>query len=316
MKAFLTDPAAGPSVSGAPAVLPRRRFLVIHNPVAGARRGRYLRTTLDVLAQRYGASVTVQATTGRGDAESLARSLIPGAYDAVAVAGGDGTINEAVNGLAARSPEEAVIPLGVVPLGTANVLAHELGLPLDPAGTAGVLAMGAERLIHPGVANGRCFVMMAGAGLDAQVVERVDPGIKRLIGKGAYVLETVRQLVSARGRRFRVSVDGRSRDVASVIVANGHFYGGTFVCAPDACLTDPRLHVCLFPGMGRWNAVRYVWGVTAGRLKHFRDYSIVPAERVIIEGEPGEAIQGDGDVIARVPAEIAVSPRTLPVLAG
>ncbi|MGQ9370386.1 diacylglycerol/lipid kinase family protein [Azospirillum sp. ST 5-10] len=297
-----------------PTALPRRRVLVIHNPVAGARRTRRLRAAVEALAQRYGAAVTVHATTGRGDAESLTRSLAPGSWDAVAVAGGDGTINEAINGLAARGPEAAAIPLGVVPLGTANVLAHELALPLDPAAAAGVLAMGTERPIHLGVANGRCFAMMAGAGLDAQVVERVDSGVKRLIGKGAYVLETLSQLAADRERRYRVTVDGTVHEVASVIVANGHFYGGTFVCAPDACLTDPRLHVCLFPGLGRWNAIRYVWGVTAGRLKHFRDFVVVPAERVVIEGPAGDAVQGDGDVIARLPAEIAVSPWTLPVL--
>ncbi|HEY0832889.1 MAG TPA: acylglycerol kinase family protein, partial [Azospirillum sp.] len=131
MTAVLAEPAVR---SGADTSL-RRRFLVIHNPVAGPRRARRLRAVIEVLTQRFGAEVRVQATSGRGDAEAMARAVAPGAWDALAVAGGDGTINEAVNGLAARGAEAAPVPLGIVPLGTANVLAHELGLPLDAVGT-------------------------------------------------------------------------------------------------------------------------------------------------------------------------------------
>ena len=298
----------------APASGPRRRLLVIHNPVAGARRARRLRAVLEVLDQRFGAEVTVRATTGRGDAESMARAVGEGDFDAVVAAGGDGTINEVVNGLGARAGGGSPVPLGIVALGTANVLAHELGLPLDPEGTAAVLASAPASPVHLGVANGRAFAMMAGCGLDARVVERVDTRLKRLIGKGAYVTETLAQLAAYRNTRYRVTVDGVVEEVASVIVAKGHFYAGKFVCAPDARLTDPRLHVCLFPKPGRWNAMRYIWGVTAGRLPHFRDYRIVPAKRVIIEGPVGDAVQGDGDIIARLPVEIALAPWTLPVL--
>ncbi|MBP2311159.1 diacylglycerol/lipid kinase family protein [Azospirillum soli] len=312
MQAF----SAEASVRTAFEAAPRRRFLVIHNPVAGARRARRLRAVLEVLEQRFGAEVTVRVTTGRGDAEAMARAVTSGAFDAVVAAGGDGTINEVVNGLGARTDGDAPVPLGIVALGTANVLAHELGLPLDPEGTASVLAGGRASPVHLGVANGRGFAMMAGCGLDARVVERVDSRLKRLIGKGAYVAETLAQLAAYRNTRYRVTVDGVAVEVASVIVAKGHFYAGKFVCAPEARLTDPHLHVCLFPGPGRWNAMRYIWGVTAGRLPHFRDYRIVPAGRVVIEGPAGDAVQGDGDIIARLPVEIALAPWTLPVLVG
>ncbi|MDQ2105670.1 diacylglycerol/lipid kinase family protein [Azospirillum isscasi] len=299
-----------------PAGVPRRRFLVIHNPVAGPRRARRLRAVLAVLEQRYGAAVTLQATGGRGDAEAMARAVAPGAFDAVIAAGGDGTINEVVNGLGARGAEGAAIPLGVVPLGTANVLAHELGLPPDAEGTARVLAEGRALPVHLGVANGRAFAMMAGAGLDARVVERVDPRLKRLIGKGAYAVETLARLAAGGGGPYRVTVDGGEPvEAASVIVAKGHFYGGRFVCAPDARLTDPRLHVCLFSKAGRGNALRYIWGVTAGRLPRFPDYRILPARRVVVEGPAGDPVQGDGDVIARLPVDIALAPWVLPVLA-
>lgn len=295
----------------------RRRFLVIHNPVAGARRARRLAGIVRILEERHGAAVTVRATTGRGDAEEIARTLQPGMVDALVVAGGDGTINEAINGLAATAAGEVgpVVPLGLVPLGTANVLAAELGLPSTAEGIAAALVDGAVKPIHLGCANGRYFSMMAGAGLDARVVETVDTVLKRRIGKGAYVVRTLQEWATRPGARYRVTIDGRIEEVASVIVAKGHFYGGRFVCAPEARLDLPELHACLFPQAGRWNALRYLWGVTAGRLGDFPDYRVVRASRVLIEGPEGEAVQGDGDVVARLPVEIAVVPWGLPVLA-
>nr|WP_211113788.1 diacylglycerol kinase family protein [Azospirillum picis] len=295
--------------------------MVIHNPTAGGRRGRRLRAVTARLEQA-GLAVTIRPTGRRGDAESFARAVQPGEFDAVVAAGGDGTINEVINGLAVHAAAGRPMPLGIVPMGTANVLAAELGLPMAAEGIAAVLADGRQRDIWPALANGRVFSMMAGAGLDARVVERVDPRVKRVIGTGAYVAETLVQLATRPDHRYHVSIDGGpAEEVASVIVAKGHFYGGRFICAPDARLAEPLLHVCLFPRGGRLAALRYVWGVTAGRLARFPDYRVVTATRVRIEGPAGEglfadAVQGDGDVLARLPVEIALAGWRLPVLAG
>ncbi|MCW2245409.1 YegS/Rv2252/BmrU family lipid kinase [Azospirillum fermentarium] len=295
----------------------RRRLLVIHNPVAGARRARRLAAVIAALGERHGAEVTVWATTRRGDAEAMGRSLTPASgWDAVAVAGGDGTINEAINGIMAGNAAApwAPPPFAVVPLGTANVLAHELGLPFDAAGVADTLALGRVQPVHLGTANGRCFAMMAGVGLDAHVVDGVDPALKRRIGKGAYALETLRRLARPRGGRYRVTVGNTVHEVAAAIAANGHFYGGTFVCAPDARLAEPTLHLCRFERFGRWNALRYVAGVTTGLVRRFPDVPVAPVTALRIDGPAGEPVQGDGDIIARLPVDIGLHPRTLPVL--
>nr|WP_255635726.1 YegS/Rv2252/BmrU family lipid kinase [Azospirillum sp. 412522] len=314
------NPAIGMG-GGDDAALEVRRLLVIHNPTAGGRRARRLRAVVSRLEAR-GVSVAVRPTGRRGDAEAFAREADPADVDAVVAAGGDGTINEVINGLADHAKSGGPLPLGIVPMGTANVLAAELGLTTDPERIAAAIAGGRRTMIWPALANGRVFSLMAGAGLDARVVERVDPRVKRLIGKGAYVAETLVQLATRPDHRYRVTLDdGEAREVASVIVAKGHFYGGRFICAPDARLTEPELHVCLFPRGGRLNALRYVWGVTAGRLARFPDYRVVTAKRVRIEGPAGDglfadAVQGDGDVLARLPVEIALAGWRLPVLAG
>lgn len=314
------NPAVGTG-SGSDATAEVRRLLVIHNPTAGGRRARRLRAVVSRLEAR-GLSVTVKPTGKRGDAEDFARGADPAEVDAVIAAGGDGTINEVINGLAVHAAAGLPLPLGIVPMGTANVLAAELGLGMDAERIAAAIAGGRRTMIWPALANGRVFSLMAGVGLDARVVERVDPRVKRLIGKGAYVAETLVQLATRPDHRYRVTLDdGEAHDVASVIVAKGHFYGGRFICAPDARLTEPELHVCLFPRGGRLNALRYVWGVTAGRLARFPEYRVVTAKRVRIEGPAGDglfadAVQGDGDVLARLPVEIALAGWRLPVLAG
>lgn len=299
----------------------RRRFVVIHNPAAGRRRVGRLTALAQALARDHGAEAVIRATAGPGDAERLARSLSPDDGDALIVAGGDGAIGEAINGLLDADGRPgpwlaAGRPLGVLPMGTANVLAAELRLPERSDMLANLLARAPARPMHLGLANGRAFSMMVGAGLDAHVVERVDRKLKRLTGKGAYVVETLAQLLAYRQRAYEVEIDGRRYPAASVVVANGHYYGGRFVCAPKADLFDPHLHICLFPQQGRWHALRYLWGMTSGRLKHFPDYQVIPAKRAAIYGLLGESAQGDGDVIGRLPLEVRTADFTLPVIAG
>ena len=299
----------------------RRRFVVIHNPAAGRRKVGRLSALVETLTREHGAETTIRATTAPGDAERLARTLSPDDGDALIVAGGDGAIGEAINGLIDADGRPgpwlaAGRPLGVLAMGTANVLAAELRLPSPPDKLARLLTHAPARPMHLGLANGRAFSMMVGAGLDAHVVERVDRKLKRLTGKGAYVVETLAQLLAYRRRAYEVEIDGQRRQAASVVVANGHYYGGRFVCAPKADLFDPDLHVCLFPQAGRWHAIRYLWGVTSGRLDRFSDYQVIRTRQAAIYGPSGESAQGDGDVIGRLPLEVRTADFTLPVIAG
>ena len=151
---------------------------MIFNPSAGARRRRRLERVL-VLLREAGCDVVLYETRARGDAEAHARGLDPAAFDAVVAAGGDGTINEIINGLAGIE-----LPLGLVPLGTANVLAAELGLDQAPRAIAHGILSGRTMRAFPGILNGRRFAMMAGAGFDARVVEGVDLRMKRVVGQG------------------------------------------------------------------------------------------------------------------------------------
>jgi diacylglycerol kinase (ATP) len=283
----------------------RRRLLVIFNPTAGRRRRRALAVALRLLEGR--AEISRQHTRARGDAEAFARSVPEGAI--ALVAGGDGTANEVANGLLAAGGGD----MAILPLGTANVLAAELGIS-DMASAADAAATGWRFIYRPGLANGRGFLMMAGVGFDAHVVAGVSRRLKRLLGKGAYVAESLRQLWRFSFPRYRVSVDGMTHDAASVIVARGHFYGGRFVVAPEARLENEMFQVCLFRRGGRLRTIVYAVALAMGRLHRLADVEILPARKVTIEGPPGDPVQGDGDLIGRLPVEIALSPIAIGLL--
>lgn len=290
--------------------LPRARALVIYNPVAGWRNRRRF---LDVLAAlgRLGCIVTLCETTRRGDAEAFARSADPVAHDVVIAAGGDGTINEVVNGLAG-----GVLPLAVIPLGTANVFAAELGLPGDADGIAELIVKGAACRVHAGMANGRLFIMMAGVGFDADVVRRVSPALKRRFGKLAYVAATLVSLVRYPFPRYRIAIDGVPFQAASAVVAKGHFYAGRFTCTPEARLDEALFHVCLFRRTGAWNAARYALALLFGRLDRLKDVEVVRGAAVTITGDRPEPVQGDGDIVASLPLHAVIARRVVTVVGG
>ena len=288
----------------------RFKVLVIRNPTAGRRRVERFRRGLERLRVAI-PEIEVRDTLARGDAQELARGAA-GDVDAVVAAGGDGTINEVIAGLMARPG--GPLPLGILPFGTANVFAHELGMPIAIEAAADIIAAGRARHVHLGQANGRPFAMMAGVGFDAVVVEALPVGLKRVLGKGAYVWQTARQWLRPLPGPYRVTIDGELITAGAVIAANGHYYGGRFVLAPKARLADPTLEICLFLGQGRWAALRALIGLVTGRAHRLRDVRIVTAKSARIEGTATDPVQGDGDIITRLPVELAVMPAPLPVI--
>ncbi len=284
---------------------------VIHNPVAGPSRQRLFDRTIRRL-RAQGAEISVVRTGAPGDAERLAREAAAEGCARVVAAGGDGTINEAVNGLAGTGVELAILPLG-----TANVLAREIGLAPDPDSVAETIAQGRARPVSLGrvasaAGRGRYFSLMAGVGLDAHVVADVDLALKRRIGKGAYVVQVLRQLFVFGFPRYRVHLDdGSVHEAASVVVAKARYYGGPYSCAPEARLGDEAFHVCLFERPGPLAALAYAAALTRGALAGRRDYKILRAARVRIEGPEGDPVQGDGDLIAALPLELELVPGAL-----
>jgi len=284
---------------------------VIFNPTAGRRRHKRLRATLHALAE-LGLDCTVIETRGPGEAERIARYAAPVDRSILVVAGGDGTINEAVNGL--LSAAGPLPPLAIIPLGTANVLAHEIGLAVDPMTVARTIAAARRLRVRPGRINGRHFLMMVGAGFDGAVVATVDPAWKRRVGRLAYATRTMVESWTYPFPMMEGTIDGKKFAARWIVVCRGRHYGGPFVAAPDAHLANPILTVCLLQRGGSWNVLRYGAALLTGRMGMLSDVTIETGNVVTIEASDLSPVQGDGDIIARLPVLIDMAEREIDLI--
>lgn len=289
------------------------RLHVIFNPTAGARRRHRLDMVSRALAAR-GVRVTIAKTDGRGHAEALARAAVCEGKRLVVAAGGDGTIAEVANGLAGSAAA-----LGVIPLGTANVIAHEWALPFAAERIADALVAGRTRPMHPLLARfadgcARLVLQMLGVGLDSAVVAAVKGGLKRRLGKGAYVLQTVRQIFAWPFPRLDLSLDGEAVEVAQVIATKGRFYGGRLLLAPAARAEAPGFVACLFAGRGRLAAIRAGLALPLGLLPRLGGVVFRPARRLDVLGPAGLPVQADGDLIGLTPVTVAEAETTIPLV--
>jgi diacylglycerol kinase family enzyme len=299
-----------------------KAMLLILNPAAGRRRRGLMRAVVRRV-RAEGWSVDVVETGAAGDARRLAATCDATTYAVIAVAGGDGTVNEVINGLAGRGCDAPA--LGIVPLGTANVLAHELGLRVSAAAIARTMTSGRPLLVQPGQAtNGsadpRCFSLMAGAGFDAKVVAGMSTLFKRRWGRGAYLWRSLVEALRYRPVRYAVDIDGARHEAASVIVTRSRHYAGPFVVAPQADLAQPLLHVCLFERWGRWQALRFGVQLLRGRLPQTGGYRVIAGRHVAVSvsheaGEEGrQPVQIDGDDALTLPVSINLAPGTVRLL--
>ncbi len=280
---------------------------VIFNPVAGARRRAHFRAVIERL-RAAGRDPVIAETSGPGDAGKLAAALRGEGVDRLLVAGGDGTINEAVNGLAglAAPPELAVLPLG-----TANVLAHEIGMAGDADAVAETALAGHARPITLGEVSGRRFLLMAGVGLDAHVVAGLDTGLKRRLGKGAYAWSFARRLFDFPfpGYRYRTAEGEGAAD--SLVLANARHYGGTHVLAPAAGLERDGLVLCAVNCDGPGSAVAAGVRVFSGAYGRREGKAAPFVDRVEIYGPEGDPVHADGDIVARLPVQVRALPAAL-----
>ena len=291
-----------------------QRVLLITNPAAARTRQAVTNTVISVL-KREGWSVDLVETTGHGDAARVAKAGADDNVDAVAVYGGDGTIMQAVAGLAGRN-----IPVGLIPGGTGNLLATNLGLPRNPANAARVIARGRPRTIDLGRFENRdgaqYFSVACGSGFDAELMARTSGAAKRRWGFAAYVVRGYKLVLEAAPVPYRVSVDGEVFDVeaTSVIVANcRQFIPPILSIAPGIELDDGQLDVVVIKARGLWQSAGIIWRmlkqqVDGVAIRRFR------GRDVKVEAHPERLVQLDGEIGGHTPFSATVVDRGLSVL--
>ena len=286
---------------------PPHLLIILNRRAAQKRIGRF--QDVLVLLESAGCTYEVKETHAAGDAARYASQAVAGCVDIVAVAGGDGTINDAINGFHPGTP-----PLGLIPLGTANVLAHEIGLAITPAAIVAALTAGDRLSVVPGQVNGRRFMMMASIGFDAHVVSAVGKALKRRIGKFVYVLAALRQIFRYSCPHLVVTVDGVPLRAATVVVSRGRLYGGRFLMAPKADLGTPEFQVSLFRRKGRLAMAGYSAALPLGLLNRWKLIDHITARAVEVRDRHGDPVQADGDTTAFLPAVIELAEHPIQVL--
>lgn len=297
---------------------------MIHNPRAGyggARRHRALDESRRVLFAA-GIETTLAEVSKPGDTSELARHAASEGRDLVIVCGGDGTLNEAVNGLAAN-PDGRQVPLALLPGGTANILAKELGLPWDFPRAAALLASATPRPIALGLATPleapekrRYFLCVGGAGPDGAIVRAVDLGLKERAGILAYWYEGARQLFGYRFPQFRVRTDGHSVDSTLVIVGRTKHYGGPFQITTEASLFEDRFELTAIETQSALRYLSYLPALWLGKLREAPGVHFWKADTVVCEplGTGPVYAQVDGEPLGRLPVEFRIVPRALTLL--
>lgn len=280
-----------------------RTVAVVFNPAAGSRRLRRLERAVGALAMA-GIRAEVMRTRAPGDAEIIARAAASSGAQVVVAAGGDGTIAEVASGIAGTGAA-----LAVWPMGTANVLAHEWNLPFRSHAFAAMVASGQTRLLHPGIAtfaDGRekLFVQMLGVGFDAAVVAAVTPRLKRALGKGAYVVQSVLQAFRDRYPWLTARLDGAPAQASSVIVTKGRMYAGRFTLSPAARPDAESFRAVLFTRRGFSAVALYGLALPLGLLPRVKSVSDAAAGRISIDAPAGVAVQADGDAAGITPVSV------------
>jgi diacylglycerol kinase (ATP) len=289
-----------------------KRGLLVYNPTAGQRDRRAEMSALIDRQRRRGLELVNAPTSGPGDATAIVRSFLTKGLDVVAVCGGDGTVSEAAGGL-----EGSGVPLAVLPGGTSNVLAIELGIPTELEGAEALLGDSKTRPVRMGHADSRPFLLWAGVGLDARVMGNMKFLWKRLLGRAGILPTALSQFLRYEFPRLEVIVDGTVHSATFAVACRARHYAGKWVIAPEARLDTDHFEVLLFPHRSKRKLATLFQLMALGRAGHLENglARIVRGNRVDIRSLDGNVeVQLDGDTLLSTPVTCRVGTETINIL--
>ncbi len=260
-----------------------------------------------------GLNVHVHVTNSSGDATEITKDLVRKNERLIIVAGGDGTVNEVINGMAGSDTR-----LGIIPLGSTNVLAIELGIPFSIQAAVKVIREGHARQIDLGRADKRFFAMAAGMSFDAQAIKMLSlvPGLKPFLGGLSFILSGMLVSLVYPFPLLEIESDdlpGR-RSGYLAIIANARFYGGPFLFAPGASIDDGLLDVVIMKRRRLWNLLKYMSLAKKGKLLQLPDVEHFQTRRLKVSSNPSVLIHTDAEIAGKTPCEFECVPRALWVI--
>jgi len=287
-----------------------RSAALVVNPNTGRRTAAAAGWAAAWLKQR-GWSIRLAPTERPGHATVLARRAAGEGVGVIVACGGDGTLNEVVNGVVGTEAAVAMLPLG-----TTNVWSRCTGIPRDVAGAVRLLEEGVRKQVDVGLAGERYFLQMAGMGWDGEVVRRMGGARKGRWGLAKYALIPVRTGWNLRPLAVDMRVDGEELRQRALMAVWGNtpLYGNMFLLTPQARADDGLLDLCVFPGEGRRDLLRHLFNVLLHRHECSRGVASRRAREVLLRVEGAAPFQVDGEYVGQAPERVAVVPRALTVL--
>jgi YegS/Rv2252/BmrU family lipid kinase len=307
------------------------KILIIANPMSGKGAAYKVMPKLRDFFERNYVSAEFYMTKKQKDAIGAAKKAAKsGKYDVIIASGGDGTVNEVINGimLSGRSGKQK---FAIIPLGTENVLCQETGIPFDSFDAAKLIVSGKTMKMDIGMVksgNGssgrsekRHFVLMAGIGFDAHVATKVQPLLKKLIGSAAYSFAAWNELFKYRHSEITVKIDGingkNNKKIVKgsfVVIGNTKLYGAKLKIAAKASIKDGLLDVCIFKGKDLVSFFRYALGTLTAQHTGFSDIEYFKAKRIKVSSKPKVLCHVDCEVIGKTPIEVSVVPKAINII--
>jgi YegS/Rv2252/BmrU family lipid kinase len=286
------------------------RTCVIFNPAARGEKARRFRRHLDEI----GAQTTLKLTTAPGDARRLAAEAVEESFETVVAAGGDGTVNEVLNGLTDVRDGLKRARLAILPLGTVNVFARELGLPSKLMAAWDAIRKGRETELDLPQAQfasndgpqTRYFAQLAGAGLDARAIELVEWELKKRIGPLAYVVAGLHAMLANASKILAQGENGQVAEGGLVLIGNGRLYGGPFRIFPRADLRDGLLDVCVFPRVNWLTLARCGPQLLLRGSLPKSAVKTMQVKSVTLTSESRVPMEVDGELVGNLPATFSV----------
>ena len=280
--------------------------VVILNPAAGNEQAKRWQERVESII----CGCPIRVTSHSGEAEALARRAVEEGFARIVAAGGDGTVNQVANGVA-----DSNAALGLLPMGTVNVFAMELGLPLHNLELCWEIIKGANmRLVDLPIANGKYFVQLGGVGLDAQVVKETSLAFKRSFGPLSYLISAA-QIAARKPPKLLIESENASVEEGSfVLIGNGRLYGGPFPFFKHAIIDDGLFDVVVFKRLGYLEIIKYLQDVVFSSDIHVPEIEYFQTRRLRITSEQDVPVELDGELAGNCPVEFQLRERTLRVL--
>ncbi|NLC52460.1 MAG: diacylglycerol kinase family lipid kinase [Firmicutes bacterium] len=283
---------------------------VIMNPVAG--RGRALKAKPQILKAllAYNAELHLEETKGPRHATEIARQTVRAGFDLIIVVGGDGTLNQVVNGIG-----EERIPLGIIGCGTGNDFAKVLGMPADPVAAVHQIMGGETQQVDLCRVNESYFVSSVGVGFDGEVAFHANQGFRWVRGKTAYLCSVFKTLLSYRSRRIKLTVDGLVMEFDSLLVAvtNSPTYGGGYKINPEARINDGLFDVCAVQYMSRPEILACLPLLLPGWHRNLKKVRMMKGRNITVESSKPFYYQLDGEVLTDKTLRFTLIPQALTV---